>query len=389
MNKTIYCIGLIILLVSCKSKTETEIMPILSIDNYSDTRSATQSTTFRFYVNVSPVSAKNITVQYKTNELTATANKDFAPITGTLSIPANSKEAYIEVIVSKDSLIQADQTFEVELSLPTNAVLAPLAKAIGTIHNNGTYLPIDATGYVAANSYAGMSLAWSDEFNGKTINTAYWTHETGGGGWGNNELQNYTNSTNNSFMSSGCLVLEARRETVGNNNYTSARIISKDKKTFTYGRVDIRAKLPKGQGIWPALWMLGNNISTNWWPACGEIDIMELLGHQPNKTYATIHWGNAGGGSTHIGNNYSLSTESFNDKFHVFSMKWEVDKMMFYVDDVLIFTAQKSQVTGNYPFDKPFFFIMNIAVGGNWPGNPDGNTTFPQRMMVDYVRVYQ
>ena len=176
---------------------------------------------------------------------------------------------------------------------------------------------------------------------------------------------------------------------MGTNNYTSARMISKDKKTFTYGRIDFRAKLPKGQGVWPALWMLGNNIGTTPWPACGEIDIMELLGHEPQKTYGTIHWGAAGGASTHIGGNYSLPSLTFNDKFHLFSLKWEADKMTFLIDDVVYFTANKSQVNGDYPFDKPFFFIMNLAVGGNWPGNPDATTVFPQRMIVDYVRVFQ
>ncbi len=193
----------------------------------------------------------------------------------------------------------------------------------------------------------------------------------------------------NAYATGGYLVIEARKETIGTNNYTSARMISKDKKTFTYGRIDFRAKLPKGQGVWPALWILGNNIGTTPWPACGEIDIMELLGHEPQKTYGTAHWGAAGGASTHIGGIYSLSSLTFNDKFHLFSIKWETDKLSFLIDDVVYFTANKSQVNGNYPFYKAFFFIMNVAVGGNWPGNPDDTTVFPQQMIVDYVRVFQ
>jgi len=135
--------------------------------------------------------------------------------------------------------------------------------------------------------------------------------------------------------------------------------------------------------------MLGSDISTNPWPACGEIDVMELLGHEPQKTYGTIHWGAAGGPSTHIGGYYSLNSQSFSDSFHVFSLKWESDKLSFLIDDITYFSANKSQVNGAYPFDKPFFFIMNLAVGGNWPGNPNATTIFPQRMVVDYVRVFQ
>jgi beta-glucanase (GH16 family) len=236
-----------------------------------------------------------------------------------------------------------------------------------------------------------MTLVWSDEFLGKTLDNGSWTCETGGSGWGNNELEYYTNSLNNSFLTGGYLVIEARKETMGSNNYTSARIISKDKKTFTYGRIDIRAKLPKGQGIWPALWMLGNNISQQGfgWPACGEIDIMELLGHEPSKVYGTVHWGISGQGSTHIGGNTTLATGDFSGSFHVFSLQWNTSKLTFLVDDVAFFTANKTDVGANYPFDKPFFFIMNVAVGGNWPGNPNTSTTFPQRMLVDYVRVFQ
>jgi beta-glucanase (GH16 family) len=202
-------------------------------------------------------------------------------------------------------------------------------------------------------------------------------------------LQYYTSSIKNSFIADGYLIIEARSENYGSNKYTSARIISKDKRTFTYGRIDIRAKLPKGKGIWPALWMLGNNISQLNWPACGEIDIMELLGHESNKVYGTMHWGAAGGPSTHIGSSYSLNSGDYSSGFHVFSLLWEVDKLTFLVDDIIYFTGTKAEVTGDYPFDKPFFFIMNIAVGGNWPGNPDASTTFPQRMVVDYVRVFQ
>jgi beta-glucanase (GH16 family) len=252
---------------------------------------------------------------------------------------------------------------------------------------------VDNTGYTAATSYPGMSLAWSDEFNGKSLNSSNWTQETGGGGWGNNELEYYTSSANNTFLTGGYLVIEARKETVGTNNYTSARLKTQNKKTFTYGRMDIRAKLPKGQGLWPAIWMLGNNISQSGygWPACGEIDIMELLGNNYQKFYSTAHWGQY---NTNFhdskGGNYTLPTGNFYDSFHVFSLLWDATKIVFLVDDITVFTVNKTDMTtGTYPFDKPFFFILNVAVGGSWPGSPDASTVFPQRMIVDYVRVYQ
>ena len=391
MKKVLSLISLVLLISSCNGSNSpgNEITSKLAVADVIHERSSTSTTSYRFTINVTPTCSKPITVNYKTVDATAVAGKDYTALTGKLTIPANTLNAYIDVTVSKDSLRQEDQTFTLELSTPTNASISGTGKATGTIQNIGTYLPVDGTGYAGATSYPGMTLAWSDEFTANYINSNNWSYDTGGSGWGNNELEYYTNSNKNAYTTGGYLVIEARKETMGTNNYTSARMISKDKKTFTYGRIDFRAKLPKGQGIWPALWMLGNNIGTTPWPACGEIDIMELLGHEPQKTYGTIHWGAAGGASTHIGGNYSLSSLTFNDKFHLFSLKWEADKMTFLIDDVVYFTANKSQVNGDYPFDKPFFFIMNLAVGGNWPGNPDAATVFPQRMIVDYVRVFQ
>ncbi|MDQ2720931.1 MAG: glycoside hydrolase family 16 protein [Bacteroidota bacterium] len=270
-----------------------------------------------------------------------------------------------------------------------NATLNGTGKGTGTILCDGTYLPVNDSGYVAPASYPGLSLKWSDEFNGKTLDPSSWGFDTGGGGWGNNELENYTSSSKNLFVTKGgYLVMEARSETLGSENYTSAKIESKGKREFTYGRIDIRAILPKGKGIWPALWLLGSNISNTPWPACGEIDMMELLGHEPNKVYGTMHWSD-GGNDTHIGKDYVLAYEDFSQKFHVFSIVWNNSKIEWYVDNNKYFTGNKSDVNGNYPFDNPFFFILNVAVGGNWPGNPDGTTVFPQRMIVDYVRVYQ
>jgi len=391
MRKFVFIFSLVFFACSCNILGNTPEDSVTSKISVLDTiqERSNLATTIRFTINVSPTNPKTITVNYKTVDSTAIAGKDYTALSGTLTIPANQQTADVDISILPDSLRQPDQIFLFELSSPVNATVSESGKALGTIQNTGTYLPVDGTGYTAPSTYQGMNLVWSDEFSGKTINPLVWNYDIGGSGWGNNELEYYTNSSKNAFVTNGYLVIEARKETYKTNNYTSARLLSKDKKSFTYGRIDFRAKLPKGQGIWPALWMLGSNISTKSWPACGEIDIMELLGHEPQKTYGTIHWGAAGGPSTHIGGNYSLSSQTFSDSFHVFSLLWETTKLSFLIDNIPFFSADKSQVNGDNPFDKPFFFIMNVAVGGNWPGNPDITTIFPQRMIVDYVRVFQ
>jgi beta-glucanase (GH16 family) len=330
-----------------------------------------------FTINVENPSSAPIKVDFATSDGTA-SNTYYTPTTGTVSIPANAYNVSISVPVLPDSLRETDKTFFVQLSGAVNAKIKGTGKATGTIIcADGSYLPVDNNGYSTPTDFPGLTLKWNEEFTGATVDNSSWNYETGGGGWGNNELEMYTNSPKNSFITKGgYLVIEARKEKVGSNDYTSARLQTKGKKEFTYGRMDIRAKLPKGQGIWPAIWMLGSNISTTQWPACGEIDIMELLGHQPAKTYGTMHWGNVGAGSTHIGAEYTLDGGNFSDKFHVFTIIRSADKIEWFVDDQKFFTGNKADVSGNYPFDLPFFFILNVAVGGNWPGNPDANNTF-------------
>jgi Beta-glucanase/Beta-glucan synthetase len=395
MNKhfEIFFILFLIALASCGKKTDSNPAPVvntlLNISDVQQVRDNANAINFHFTVNVENPSAKTITVQYATVDETAKAGTEYTAKSGTLTIPANERYATLDVSVKGDSLREAEKLFYIQLSNPTNAKLYATGKGTGTIICDGTFLPVDDAGYKTPSTYPGYTLSWSDDFDGTALNNNSWNYETGASGWGNNELENYTSSYKNSFITKGgYLVIEARKETAGN-NYTSARIQTKGKKEFTYGRVDIRAKLPKGKGIWPALWMLGGNISTTSWPASGEIDIMELLGHEPGKTYGTMHWGNAGGPSTHIGKEYVLPSGDFSQAFHVFSIIWTADKIEWYIDDVKFFTGNKSDVSGNYPFDKSFFFIFNVAVGGNWPGNPDASTVFPQRMIVDYIRVFQ
>lgn len=246
-------------------------------------------------------------------------------------------------------------------------------------------------GYSTPLVYAGYSLVWNDEFEGTTVNTNNWSFETGNGcpdlcGWGNNELQYYRQE--NAWVSDGILTIEARKENFQGSNYTSARMKTQGKRSFKYGRVDIRALLPGGQGIWPALWALGNNISSVGWPASGEIDIMEMIGGsgRENRVHGTVHWNLDG--HVNSGGYYTLPSGTFADEYHVFSIIWNQTSITWFVNDIQYYSID---ITPDHmtEFHQEFFFLFNIAVGGNWPGNPDATTTFPQRMKVDYIRVFQ
>jgi len=243
-------------------------------------------------------------------------------------------------------------------------------------------------GYTTPESYAGYTLVWRDEFEGTSLSSD-WTYEigTGSNGWGNNELQYYRSE--NTSVANGLLTIEARREEFSGRNYTSSRIITEDRREFQYGRIDIRAKLPQGQGLWPALWMLGGNFREAGWPFCGEIDIMEMIGGQgrENTVHGTIHWDN-NGQYANFGRATTKQQGTFYDKFHVFTIIWDETAIRWYVDDVE-YNVVDITPSALSEFRQQYFFIFNVAVGGNWPGSPDGSTTFPQQMQVDYVRVFQ
>jgi beta-glucanase (GH16 family) len=263
-----------------------------------------------------------------------------------------------------------------------------------TINMNAAALGLDPdAGFKSPENYDGYKLVWADEFNSSTL-TDDWTFEIGDGcpancGWGNDELQYYKKE--NTSLSDGKLTITAKRESIGGKSYTSTRLITKGKKFFTYGRIDIRAILPKGQGMWPALWMLGENFSDVGWPKCGEIDIMEMVGgsveDRDRTVHGTVHWDNSGNYANY-GGKTKLSTGIFNDEYHVFSIIWDKQKIVWLLDNVQYHVIDITP-SGLEEFHKPFFFIFNVAVGGRWPGNPDGNTSFPQEMKVDYVRVFQ
>jgi beta-glucanase (GH16 family) len=240
----------------------------------------------------------------------------------------------------------------------------------------------------------GWELVWNDEFSGASLDRSKWEFEVNVRGGGNNELQYYV--TNNTHLSNGQLVIEARQERYtgpeGTRDYTSSRIRTRRKGDWLYGRFDIRAKLPKGKGIWPAIWMMPTDNKYGGWPHSGEIDIMELLGQEPNKVYGTLHYSRTGGRHTYTGTNTTLAGSNFADDFHVFRLDWELDAMRWYIDDRLSQTQTNWQSRAHSfpaPFDQRFHLILNLAIGGNWPGNPDTTTTFPQTMTVDYVRVYR
>jgi beta-glucanase (GH16 family) len=241
-------------------------------------------------------------------------------------------------------------------------------------------------------------IVWADEFNGAAgspVDGSKWKFDTGGSGWGNNERQYYTDSTSNAAMDGqGNLVITARRENPNNYQchygrceYTSARLLTAGKFAQAYGRFEARIKIPRGQGLWPAFWMLGNDIGTNPWPNSGEIDIMENVGKEPNMVYGTLHGPGYSGGSA-ISSGRSNPTP-YADAFHTYAVDWEPNAVTWYVDGQQYARKTPADIRGNrWVYDHPFFMLLNVAVGGYWPGDPDGSTQMPQTMTVDYVRVY-
>jgi beta-glucanase (GH16 family) len=245
------------------------------------------------------------------------------------------------------------------------------------------------------------TLAWSDEFEGAAgaaVDGAKWVADTGGQGWGNQEREFYTPGAENAVLDgAGHLVITARAEQsaqrrcwYGTCRYTSARLKTVDRYEPTYGRFEARIRLPRGQGLWPAFWLLGANCDSVGWPQCGEIDVVESVGHEPNIVFGTLHGpGYSGGGG--ITMNDTLHAGTFADDFHVFAMEWSPRQIRWLVDDKEYHRLTPAELPKGAPwvFDHPFFVILNVAVGGGRPGDPDATTTFPQQMVVDYVRVYR
>jgi beta-glucanase (GH16 family) len=309
---------------------------------------------------------------------------EFSP--GTVVVP-------LRVEIVGDEFVEEDEFFTITITQIKGADIKMNDAVVTLLNDDADTLLIPSTGYSTPESYPGMTLIWSDEYAGVELNNTYWTHEIGNGcpnlcGWGNNELESYR--PENTFLQDGHLIVEARKEEGGGDLYTSSRIITRNKFDFKYGRVDIRANLPYGQGIWPALWMLGTNIGTVGWPACGEIDVMEMIGGPTgDKTvHGTAHWSNASGQHASYSDSKALASGKFNDAFHVFTVIWDASTITWYLDDVAYNTLSITAAEFS-EFHNNHFFIFNVAVGGNWPGSPNAETQFPQRMIVDYIRVFQ
>lgn len=393
MNK-ILALFLISFFCSCSKSgggTSTP-KPTVTISNASQTEGTGAGTTMKFTINLSAPYDGQVTVTVSTLDGTAKAGLDFIAITNqAIVFQAGDLQKELSVSIIADAQREGDENFSVMLTGATNANIEQFT-ATGTILNDDVDVDFNDTGYDAPDNYPGYTLAWADEFDAGSLNSSIWSFESGDGcpaicGWGNNELEYYR--PENLFFQDGKMIIEAKKENFGGKEYTSSKILTRDKKHLKFGRIDVRAILPKGKGIWPAFWLLPQHNLYGGWPKSGEIDLMEMVGHEPNKSHGTIHYG-PGPGSTQITRSYTLPSGIFNDEFHVFSLEWSLDQIKWYIDGNLFSTVNRADLGAmNYPFNEEFFFIINLAVGGNWPGNPDANTDFPQFLIVDYVRWYQ
>ena len=378
MIRKLLFVGFLFVLAACGPDEDDEL-PVVSINDLEVSEGDDQKV-ISVALNLSKTFSKVVSVNIKTNDGSAESGSDYVGIQGKIiEFQPGDQVKDIEITILGDTDFEESEMFEVEILSAQNALL------IG----GGTIGLVTLTN----DDEGDPTMVWNDEFDGTSLNSSNWTFEINGDGGGNNELQYYTDQ--NLTVSNGFLTIEARQESFGGRNYTSSRIITMDKYEFKYGRVEIRAKLPQGQGMWPALWMLGANWSDVGWPACGEIDIMEMIGgsNRENTVHGTIHWQDPNGNPNNnlhaqVGDSYTLSSGTFSDDFHIFSIEWDENAVKWYVDGK--YSHQFSITPSNMSeLREPHFFIFNLAVGGNWPGSPDGSTTFPQQMVVDYIRVFQ
>ena len=384
----------LLLLQGCKPDPQPQpSLPDLSIRNSSMTESAGNSF-MEFEVVATGSVEQPIQFSYQVQGITAEPEVDYSPEQGTLEIAMGTTTGIIAVEILADELNEVDEKLAVRISNVSNANLKDTV-AIGIIRDDDD--PIlseqDSSGYQTSETHYGYEIAWADEFDGEEPDPTIYNYNLGDGcpslcGWGNAEQQWYTDDSLNIHLADGKMIITATEQTAG--TFQSARVNTQENVEFTFGRIDIRAKLPRGQGIRPVFWMLGSDIDAVGWPACGEINIMDLAGHEPNTIYGTAHWGDIG--QTFSNNSTSTYTisEAFSEQFHVFTLIWEQDEIVWYLDETKFKTLTPADLQGErYPFNQPFFFLFNIAVGGAWPGSPDNTTVFPQSMEIDYVRVFQ
>jgi len=309
--------------------------------------------------------------------------------------PATAPSPVVAVASATQTPVVASST-PLSASAPTipSATPAPVAPISQFTVNPGTPA---APGTANTGVNTSWKLVWSDEFDGDKIDSSKWGFEVNGDGGGNGEMQYYTDRPSNAHVENGHLIITARKEDFrGPDNkskhYTSARMNTKGKFSWKYGRFEARIKMPKGKGIWPAFWMMPQDSVYGGWARSGELDIVEVIGHQPNIAYGTLHYGDSWPHNTHTGDKFTLPSGDFSEDFHVFAVEWEEGVVRWYIDGQLYETQTKWYTNGGKfpaPFDQNFFIIFNLAVGGAWPGPPSAQTVFPQTMDVDYVRVYQ
>lgn len=297
---------------------------------------------------------------------------------------------------SSDNSSVSEPTGPVEISSSSDEGTAPADTASSdssapfTESESSSSAEASYSSWTAANSSSSSPYLWNDEFDGTAIDASKWTFETGATGWGNNEWQYYTARSENAYVQDGILHIRANKERYESSDYTSARMITKGKFSFTYGTIEARIALPTGKGIWPAFWMLGENIDAVSWPACGEIDIIEAVNDE-NVVYGTNHW-QYEGGHAQYGNStkdyYGTSKVLDITQFHNYKMVWNEKLIAMYVDDFKYQEiAIENAADGLEAFHKPQFFILNVAVAGNWPGFDVDDAQFPNEMRVDYIRV--
>lgn len=298
------------------------------------------------------------------------------------SINANQYTWYVNgTQVGKTSNLTFSYTFN-KVGIDTVQVVAS--------NNNGSTSSDKVPVRVDYNPSIAPTLTWSDEFNGTTLDMTKWGFDLGDGGWGNNEWENYTNSNNDS-VSNGILYIIAKLVGQGQHvgDYTSCRIKTQGKETFTYGQIEVRAKLPIGKGVWPAFWMLGSDITTISWPACGEVDIMEEVGYDQGNIHGSIHTPSSYGNTVNTSIKYVSTCSS---QYHIYGVIWTPVAIRFYIDDPTNIYYTYNPATKNastWPFDNPCFIILNLAIGGNWGGVQGvDDSIFPQTYAIDYVRVY-
>ena len=308
---------------------------------------------------------------------------------------SSSEETNSNSSSSQQALSSAPHNDRLSSSTPESSSTAePKSSSSEAEHESSSSVTVASCSSAIPSSSSESPYLWNDEFDGAAIDTSKWTFEigTGSSGWGNNEKEYYTARKENAYVQDGILHIRANKEDYEGSGYTSARMITKGKFSFTYGTVEARIALPVGKGIWPAFWMLGENIDAVSWPTCGEIDIIEAVNDE-NIVYGTNHWSNNGEHAQYGKNTkdyYGTSKELDITQFHTYKMTWDKKLITVYVDDFKYHEISIEDNAGNTEaFHKPFFFLLNVAVGGNWPGFDIDDSQFPNEMLIDYIRVYK